>query len=132
MFLFPGTTLENRTNWDTNDLARFFAAACEATGVFPRSFIAVPSPIRSRGCAEIPKHSPEPQRGHSSARVVISVASPSHFTRRRLARLLEHELGHAAGLEHRDMDESLKFSLGQLPDWARGLPLRWRQRAKHL
>jgi hypothetical protein len=87
-----------------------------------KSFIVVSAPQRSRGCAEVG------QRKEGRA-VVIAMAPPSRYNLRRLARLLEHELGHTRGLAHDDMEEGMLWSLGPVPSWARGTRMRYRKRA---
>ena len=77
----------------------------------------VPSPIRSRGCAEV-----------GGRRMVIALASPSRFSLRRLARLFEHEAAHLKGVEHSKMSERLLYSLGPTPRWAEGCTFRYRRR----
>lgn len=74
----------------------------------------VPSPIRSRGCAEV-----------GGRRMVIAIASPSNFSLRRLARLFEHEAAHLKGLDHERMNERLLYSLGPTPGWAKGSEFRY-------
>jgi hypothetical protein len=56
--------------------------------------------------------------------MVISIASPSRFSLRRLARLFEHEVRHRQGLEHEAMDEETLWSLGPVPRWAEGRKIR--------
>ena len=46
-------------------------------------------------------------------------------TLRRLARLLEHEVRHTFGEEHKDMTTKVYWSLGPLPAWARGARVRY-------
>lgn len=85
--------------------------------------VVVASPIRSRGCAQIGAVRREGRV------VVIAMAPPSRFSLRRLARLLEHEVAHKMGSEHRDMDERTMYSLGNVPDWAKGARIRYQGRA---
>lgn len=61
--------------------------------------------------------------------MVIAIAPPSRFELRRLACMFEHEAKHIAGLSHADMSNDVLYSLGPTPDWAKGLPLRYRGRA---
>jgi hypothetical protein len=122
-------TLENRSGWDTKDLARFFARGLRALGVRKeRLIIVVASPIRSRGCAEIGEKT-YGQRLREGEAVVIAMAPPSRFSLRRLARLFEHEVTHTKGFEHEEMPERVLWSLGGIPSWAKGTPLRYRGRA---
>lgn len=124
--------IENRTGYLTEDLARFAHRGCDATGIRPDRVVFVASPIRTRGCADVPSCSGATRRGGRLGRgatVVVAVASPSRITARRLARVYEHELLHASCLEHRDMTERDMYSRGPAPTWARGLRLRWRGRA---
>lgn len=120
--------LVNHSGYDTGDLYRFCYRGCVALGV-PRErlrtlvIVVLAAPQRSRGCATI-----------AGADVVIVMAPPSYSRSsagfvRRASRLLEHELGHHAGMEHRDMDERRLYSLGPVPAWARDLKIRYRGRA---
>lgn len=107
-------SLDNRSWWNSRDLARFFAAGLKALKVFKRrDIIVVSSPIRSRGCAQI-----------GGRGITIAIATPSRFELRRLARLFEHEVAHTNGLYHEDMSYSVLWSLGPTPAWAK-LRLRW-------
>lgn len=114
--------LVNRTGYDTGDLKRFFAKGLRAMKVRTRGkplfIFVVAAPARSRGCAEV--------KGH---RMVIALASPSHLSMRRLARLFMHETAHIQGLDHDDMPRDLLLSLGSIPSWARGFRLRYRGKA---
>lgn len=115
--------LENLSGWDTGDLRRFLERGFRAYG-FPAEairrykIVAVAAPQRSRGCAEV-----------GGRGMAIAMASPSHFSLRRLARLFEHEAAHLAGYEHEDMPHRLLYSLGGVPDWAQGTRLRYHGRA---
>ena len=123
--------LENRSGYETEDLRRFFDRGLRATGTRGHDgdlrIIVTPSPIRSRGCAEV--GTVECKGGRctrkNGSRMVIALASPVNFSLRRLARLFEHECAHIRGLEHEDMDEDLLYSLGPIPDWARGARFRY-------
>lgn len=129
----PGVrfTLENHSGWDTKDLARFFARGLRAFGVKePKLIVVVASPIRSRGCAEIgQKAYGNRLKVKEGENIVIAMAPPSRFCLRRLARLFEHEVTHAKGFEHEEMEERVLWSLGDIPPWARNTPLRYRGRA---
>lgn len=127
----PGVrfTLENHSGWDTKDLARFFARGLRALGVRRHKLIVVvASPIRSRGCAEVGEKA-FANRLREGEAIVIAMAPPARFSVRRLARLFEHEVTHTLGLEHEEMSERVLWSLGDVPPWARGVPLRYRGRA---
>ena len=101
--------MENLSGYDTDDLADFFAAAKKFYRVGkPLRVIVTASPIRSRGCADV-----------HGTRMSIAIAPPSLFRLRRFARLVEHELAHIQGLDHKDMSERLLYSLGNTPDWAK-------------
>lgn len=113
-------SLENRSGYDARDLRRFFARGLRALGIRKHiEIVVVTAPARSRGCATV--------RGN---RMVIAIASPSNFRLRRLARLLIHEGHHLLGQEHADMDERTLYSLGPVPEWAKGLTFRYRGRAE--
>ncbi len=116
-------TLDNRSEWSSRDLARFFARGLKAYGIkTPRDIIVVPSPIRSRGCAEIGNGKPGTCR--PARPIVIAIASPSRFNLRRLARLFLHELTHTCCYTHEDMPHDVLWSLGSVPKWAR-VNIRW-------
>lgn len=116
-------TLDNRSWWASRDLARFFARGLKAYGVFtPREIIVYPSPIRSRGCAEIGRGRPGTCR--PAKPIVIAIASPSRFDLRRLAQLFRHELAHTSCYQHEDMPHDVLWSLGPVPAWAK-VKLRW-------
>ena len=91
-----------------------------------KRIIVVSAPQRSRGCAEVGNLRPRKREGEA---IVIAIASPSHFSLRRLARLFEHEVGHTHGLEHGDMRDKLLWSLGPVPEWAEGAVIRYEGRA---
>ena len=111
------------TGYDTQDLVRFCKSALEALGAKTRKTIAfVAAPQRSRGCAEVGKQKEERE-------VVIALAPPSQFSMRRLARLFQHEVTHSQGFEHDEMERKVLWSLGAVPDWARGLKIRYLGRA---
>lgn len=127
----PGVrfTLENRSGWDTKDLARFFARGLLAFGVrHPKLIIVVASPIRSRGCAEVGEKAFRRRLKEGEA-IVIAMAPPSRFSLRRLVRLFEHEVTHTLGYEHEEMDERVLWSEGDVPSWAKTLSFRYRGRA---
>ena len=128
----PGVrfTLDNRTGWNTRDLARFFARGLRALGARQkRHIIVVASPIRSRGCAEVGVKS-FGKRLREGEAIVIAIASPAKFSLRRLARLFEHEVTHTMGYEHEEMSERILWSEGDIPSWAKGVPLRYERRAR--
>ena len=113
-------TLDNRSGWASRDLARFFARGLKAYKVFTHvDIVVVPSPIRSRGCAQIGRG------GRNGRAIVIAISSPSRFNLRRLARLFEHEAHHTKGQQHEDMSHDVLWSIGPTPAWAK-VPIRWR------
>jgi len=61
--------------------------------------------------------------------MVIAMASPNRFDLRRFARLAEHEITHKLGQEHEDMTHRVLWSLGDIPDWAKGATFRYYGRA---
>lgn len=112
-------TLENRSGYNTADLARFFARGFRAVGVTKRVRVVVSSsPIRSRGCADV-----------GGSRLSIALAPPSRFSLRRLARLFIHEAAHIQGVDHQDMPDKLLYSRGPTPGWARESRIRYEGRA---
>jgi len=54
----------------------------------------------------------------------MAVASPSKFSKRKLARLFEHELAHIEGADHDEMTKEVYWSKGGEPAWARGKRIR--------
>lgn len=118
-----GFALENRSGYATADLRRFFARGFAAYAFPERAVRAytiavMTAPQRSRGCAEV-----------GGRRMAIAIASPTHFSLRRFARLFEHEAAHLAGMDHEDMPYRLLMSLGPVPEWATGTRLRYLGRA---
>lgn len=111
--------LENRSRYATEDLRRFLLRGMRACRIRHLDVIVVPSPIRSRGCADV-----------GGRRMVIAIAAPSRLTMRRLARLFEHEAAHIRGMEHEGMPRDLLYSLGDVPRWARNLKIRYRGSAE--
>jgi hypothetical protein len=81
----------------------------------------VTSPNRSRGCADV-----------GGNRVVMQVAPPSKFSKKKLARLFEHELLHTKGLEHSDMNHDQLWSGSSEPEWSKGSKLRYRKRGQSI
>lgn len=109
--------IDNRSGYATSDLRDFFQTAMRNLGLHEKkSILVVSSPIRSRGCAEV---GPMKRGRKEGEKVVIALASPSHFSLKRLTNLTIHELGHTAGLEHEDMPYNMHWSIGPLPSWAR-------------
>jgi hypothetical protein len=115
--------LWNASGYDTGDLHRFFLRGLHAMKIPDERIrslrVAVTSaPRRSRGCADV-----------GGTRVSIAIAPPSYSPYRefirRLARLWEHEVSHAMGLDHADMPEDLLYSNGKTPLWARGQVIRY-------
>jgi hypothetical protein len=117
--------LRNDTAWNDADLRRFVYAGLRANGVTGTIHVHVtPSPIYSRGCAEVGCVRT------GVCRLRLALGRPSyHSTRalwiRRASRLLDHEARHLTGLDHDRMPERLLYSLGPPSSWARGLPMRW-------
>ena len=87
-----------------------------------KKIVVVSSPIRTRGCAEVSADRP-------GAMIVIAIAPPGKFTLSKFARIFEHECTHAQGSEHEQMAESVLWSEGDVPSWAKGSALRHRGRA---
>lgn len=109
----------NRSGYDSGDLMRFFRRGLTALNIRkPVRITVVSAPARSRGCAEV-----------GGREMVIAIASPAHFSLRRLARLFEHEASHIKGVEHEKMNFRMLYSLGPIPDWAKGSFIRYHSRA---
>jgi len=94
--------------------------ACGVRG--PKLVIFVPAPARSRGCAEIGR------KGREGEAIVFALSPPGRFRVKRFARLLEHEVAHTLGKEHHAMDERTLYSMGGVPDWAKGTTIRYKGR----
>lgn len=116
--------LENRSGYDTDDLARFFLRGLRATGtrVEGLRIVVVAAPQRSRGCAAV-----------GGRDMIIAIAAPWQCRRtdcvRRLSRMFVHECAHIRGIDHKQMPRELLYSLGPTPDWAKGTKIRYRGRA---
>ena len=78
----------------------------------PKRILVVASPVRSRGCAQIPDN------GKEGEKVVIAIASPARFRLLRLANLTRHEFTHSKGFEHEGMPRDVEWAVGPLPAWA--------------
>lgn len=83
----------------------------------------VSAPSRTKGCADV-----------GGRRMTFAIAPPTRLSIRRLAHVFEHESAHIKGMQHENMARkslTLLYSpdAGPTPMWARGLRLRWRQRA---
>ena len=133
--------VENETPYDTRDLAAFFAKGLRAMGArVPKIIRCIPIASASRGVANVGRHSqrlrqegsrsPRPSGGTGGGTgeahsLVLALPVPSKMTLRRLARLLEHEVRHTFGEEHKDMTTKVYWSLGPLPAWARGARVRY-------
>lgn len=133
--------VENETPYDTRDLAAFFAKGLRAMGArVPKIIRCIPIASASRGVANVGRHSqrlrqegsrsPQPSGGTGGGTgeahsLVLALPVPSKMTLRRLARLLEHEVRHTFGEEHKDMTTKVYWSLGPLPAWARGARVRY-------
>lgn len=119
--------LINNTGYSTSDLKRFCISALRALKAkTPKRIVFVAAPQRSRGCAEVGRSKCGKDEEHD---VVIALAPPSHFSMRRLTRLFQHEITHSQGYEHEDMSHDVMWSLGPIPQWAKGLTIRYIQRA---
>lgn len=100
----------NHSGYRTRDLHAFIERAMRAYRVAgPLTVIVTASPIRSRGCADV-----------GGSRMSIAIAPPSAFSLRRMARLVQHELAHIAGIDHESMPYDLLYCLGNTPSWAKG------------
>ena len=119
--------LVNNTGYSTEDLRRFCVRGLRALGARgPKTFVFVAAPQRSRGCAEV---GTSKCAAGEETDVVIALASPHKFSLRRLARLFEHEVTHTLGYQHEEMTEEILYSLGPVPDWAKGAKIRYLGRA---
>lgn len=83
----------------------------------PKRILVVASPVRSRGCAQIPDGGVRSRR--EGEKVVIAIASPVRFRLLRLANLTRHEFTHSKGLEHEQMPRDIEWAMGPLPGWAK-------------
>ena len=122
--------LINNTGYSTEDLVRFCVSGLRALGArAPKRIAFVAAPRRSRGCAEVGTSPGYTGVKREARDIVIAMAPPSRFTMRRLARLFQHEVTHSLGYEHDEMDKNVLWSLGPVPDWAKGLKIRYQGRA---
>jgi hypothetical protein len=125
--------VENRSGYSTSDLTAFLERAFRALRVRrPIRVRVVPSPIFSRGCADVGRIACKGQRcglAPGPRRMVIAIAKPSYQTPheflRRLARLVEHETWHVQGYDHDGMPEPILYSEGPTPRWAKGTKIRY-------
>ena len=112
----------NKTGYDTREACAYFAAGARANGARDIELGLVPSPNRSRGCAEV-----------GGKRVIVAIAPPSKFSKKKLARIFEHELRHISGQEHEDMTEEDYWSKGSEPEWSKKQKApRWKQRGESI
>ena len=119
--------LINNTGYNTEDLKRFCISGLRVLRArAPKRIAFVAAPRRSRGCAEVGKTK---SASGEERDIVIAIAPPSRFTMRRLARLFQHEVTHSFGYEHHEMQHDVLWSLGSIPDWAKGLTIRYQGRA---
>lgn len=124
--------LINNTGYSTEDLKRFCVSGLQALGAkAPKRILFVAAPQRSRGCAEVAESKCVTDKACPSERrdVIIALAPPSRFSMRRLARLFQHEIKHTQGYQHEDMSHDVMWSLGPVPEWAKGLKIRYLRRA---
>lgn len=112
--------LINRSGYDSGDLYRFFLKGIRANGIKKSiRIVVVSAPQRSRGCAVV-----------GGRDMVIAIASPAHFSLKRLSRLFDHEAAHINGLDHKDMKNNrLLYSSGSVTEWAKGSFIRYKKRA---
>lgn len=113
-------TIDNRTNWNTDDLARFFKKACRVKRCKRRVVhIRYGKGRALNGWGELP-----------GTHIQITLPGPEYVQRRgekraidylELAQTVEHELDHTLGKEHYEMPDL--FSLR--PKWQKGLKIRW-------
>jgi hypothetical protein len=116
----PGVEVENYSGYDSRDIARMVRAGQKAMRApSPLKVVVTPTPQRTRGCAVV-----------GGKDVVIAVAPPSRFYKKKLARIVEHELLHTKGKEHDDMTEEELWSEGPEPSWSRGKKVRYRGKGK--
>jgi hypothetical protein len=125
-----GITIVNHTRYSTQDLKVLLTRACAWMGCQKNKvFVLLPSTNgTTRGCAEVGPSQlvyaySSPGR-RESRKIAIEIAPPSRFTISRLAKIAEHEILHTMGVTHAKMTKAAYWSLGPLPEWARGLRVR--------
>ena len=77
-----------------------------------------PSPMRTRGCARL-----------GGDAMVLALARPAKFSKRRAALIFRHETAHLHGADHHEMSDDVLWSKGPMPEWADKLPMRRDKRA---
>lgn len=122
-------TIDNKTNWSTKDLRRFFLAGMKAKGIDTRREIRVRYGNHG-GWAVI-------GGDHVNCygiTVQITLPGPSAVAEKgdgaidylKLAQVLEHELDHTLGLNHKDMLDWWTLT----PTWHKGLTIEWKEPQK--
>lgn len=137
--------LTNKSHLRTGDLRVYFRAACRALGIKGSKHITV-NASRSgyvTGRASLGKLvrigpnsgyrriegfsvrlSVPRKESHLPRRKAMEGGEPEQTWRAQVARVLEHELLHTLGVDHKDMTRAQMYSDGDEPDWSRGLALR--------
>lgn len=112
--------VENKTAYRTEDLRRFFGACVRHMGASPQTRIKVVYRRESQklcsGWATL-----------GGTRIHLRLPRPGNLSLIDLAYVLEHEVSHNLGVEHKDMDRECynchPSSTDQLPTWAAGLAI---------
>lgn len=120
----------NRTRWSTEDLRRIIAASMRARGVRSTGVTVRISPSKTHvtgwayigrwvGGVEISPTMKTVRRFRQGMEMAIRI--PSEFDPCYLARVIDHEVAHLAGLGHKDMGEAL-YNCTQALDWLPSVP----------
>lgn len=121
--------VENHTDYDSNDLLEYFKAGLLANNVKNEKYIEVKyiEPGQKHGVescciAEIGRKFKEGKY------ILIGIPKTSkNIDYRYLSRVFEHEILHTKGLTHEGMSHSEYWSLGPIPEWAKGRIIRKRR-----
>jgi len=121
--------IKNETNYQTNDLLKFISAGIRAMGCEKNKIVRVASSHQRKhwGCA--PYGYKTPSGGWSEgSRLMFSLPSPKDLNLAEFARVVEHEIAHNMGLRHGEMDDNTRYCNGPMPEWAKGLQIRVKEK----
>lgn len=108
--------LLNTTGYRSDDLRKFFRAGLKALHGRPNVWIYA---TQNRG----PKIHGKAQLGGSWIEMFLPPPDkmrPNYPFLLQLALIYEHEIYHHLGVNHKDMTELVLYSMGPMPEWARG------------
>lgn len=136
----PRLRLENETKWSSRDLRRFILAGMRHKGCGDRTVTVVYGKGSAlRGWGEYPTYWGVGGKrvSHEGRRIQLTLPGPSFTSQMAelglepinyltLAQVLEHEIDHTLGLEHKDMIDWWELQ----PTWHEGLSIEWHEPAK--